>query len=316
MRRAVRSLAALAGLAILAIVRAASAGPVELDWRAPPGCSSRSQVLDEIERLVAKLPAEPLHARAVVTRHARQLRVTIELAGAAEGLRTLQARSCESVARATALIIALAVDPQAAAVATEPRTELPGGRPPESDRDAPRGPPTAPPLRGVALLGLLGERALVPGMALGAEAGAGIRWRFARADMTLGVLPSASTDLPNRLDVRGDFTLGFLALRACAGLVDDSASALGCATLRGSRIWGRGAGQIETFERTAHVLSFEPGLLLRAPGRDGLATELGVNLVVPLRRPRFVIEDDGVTYDLFQPAGLGAVVKLAVGYEF
>jgi hypothetical protein len=300
------------------MVGTASAGSVQLDWRAPPGCSSREQVLDEVARLVATLPAKPLRARAIVTREASQLRVNIELAGAAEGLRTLRARSCESVARATALIIALAVDPQAAAVATEPRPERVERRPPEADdgtsRSAPT--PTAPAVRGVAMLGLSGERALLPGLALGAEAGGGVRWRFVRADLTLGVLPATSAALPDRREVRGDFTLGFVALRACAGLIDDGASVLGCSTLRGSRIWGRGSGPIETFEQAASVLSFEPGVLLRAPGRDGLATELGATLVVPIRRPRFVIEENGARLDLFQPARLGAAVKLALGYEF
>jgi hypothetical protein len=105
-------------------------------------------------------------------------------------------------------------------------------------------------------------------------------------------------------------------LATIADLVADGASVLGCSTLRGSRIWGRGSGPIETFEQAASVLSFEPGVLLRAPGRDGLATELGATLVVPIRRPRFVIEENGARLDLFQPARLGAAVKLALGYEF
>jgi hypothetical protein len=321
MRRAARCLAASASAASLLIATAVAAAPAELEWHAPRGCPSRERVLSEVSRLVATAPTEPLRARAHVTRAGKGFRVTIELAGAARGVRTLRGRSCESIARATALIIALAIDPQAASVVSE-QLEAPEPEP-EEVRSVPAAPARpsfrpepGPSPRGVLFLGFLGEHALVPRLALGTEAGAGLSWRFARGDIAVGVIPRARTALASHPSVGADFTLAFAALRSCAGLVGESAAVLGCAALRGSRIWARGTGASPSFEATANVFSVEPGVLIRVPGESGVSAELTANLVVPLSRPSFVIADAETERELFRPAAVGAVVKLAVSYEF
>jgi hypothetical protein len=315
MRRALRGLVALASAwAALPAASALAAVPIELDWQAPPGCSSRERVLEEVGRLTATPPPEPLHARAVVTRGGNAYRVVIELDGAARGARALQAPSCDSVARATALIIALAIDPQAATVAVEPPVDAPPRAPP-TEAPEPQATP-ARPLAVFATLGLVVERALLPDFAAGAEAGAGLRWRFLRADVSAGVLPSATTELPDRPSVSGHFTLGYLALRGCAGVVGDGVSTFGCAGLRGSRIWARGDGDVRAFEHAAHALSLEPGALLRTPDAGGLAAEFAANLVIPLSRPTFVIVDDDTRVELFRPPALGVAVRAGLSYEF
>jgi hypothetical protein len=320
MRRAARCLAASASLVSLLGGTALAAVPVKLDWRAPPGCPNRERVLSEVASLVTTAPAKPLRVRAVVTVQGDSFQVAIELAGAAHGVRTLRARSCESIARATALIIALAIDPQAAAVVSE-ETEIPvqpepvsSEADPATTRAASASPkPGAQPL---VFLGFLGEHALVPQLALGGEAGVGLAWRFARADVAAGVIPRGSTTLAGHPRVSGQFTLAFLALRACGGHVDDSLALLGCATMRGSRVWARGKGVSPSFEQVAHVVSLDPGMLFRLPGALRVGTELSANLVIPLIRPTFVIADGDTEHTLFRPATLGAVIKLAVSYEF
>ena len=114
----------------------------------------------------------------------------------------------------------------------------------------------------------------------------------------------------------GEFTLAFVALRGCAGVVDESVSVSGCATLRGARIWARGEGASPSLDQAAHALSLEPGVLFRVPGESGIGAELTANLVLPLVRPRFVIADGETQRELFRPPALGAIVKLALSYEF
>ena len=328
MRRTVRCFAASAisaipAIAALLVGRAAlAASPAELDWQAPAGCPSRDEVLSQVSRLVATAPTEPLVVRARVRGKGESFEVVIEIQGFAHGVRKLRAHSCESLARATALIIALAIDPQAAAVVSEQAENTYPTEPPSTDQEArPEAPAPvfeAPGARvhPLVFLGFLGEYALVPRLALGAEAGVGLRWRFARADLAAGVIPRASATLPDAPNVSGEFTLAFIALRGCAGMVAEAFGLSGCATLRGARIWARGEGASPSFDQAAHTLSFEPGLLIRVPGQHGLGAELGANLVVPLIRPRFVIESEQAQRELFRPREVGAIVKLGLSYEF
>ena len=266
---------------------------------------------------MATPPAQPLEARAVVTRSRKNYEVVLELAGAAQGTRTLRARTCESVARAAALIIALAIDPQAAAIVSEepPPAAPPASPPPATDNRAsplpePAEPPRPAPVRGLGFAGFLAENALLPRLSLGAEIGGGLSWRFVRTDLSLGVVPRGTAELAGHPEVSALFTLAFVAWRACAGLVGESATLLGCASLRGTRLWARGKGASPSFSEAAHVPSFEPGVLLRAPGGRGVGVEAGANLVVLLRRPSFVIVDGATERELFRPGALGAVFKL------
>jgi len=294
-------------------------------WEAPPGCPSGEHVLSEVRRLVANSPDKSLRARATVTADQGGFRVRIELEGGAQGARTLRAPSCESVARATALIVALAVDPQAAAILSEQMEQPPPrgaaeSRPPPSEpaaRDTFAPAPRSRAQNGVHpgfFAGFVAEQALVP-VALGAEAGMSARLRALRGDVAAGVVPAASATTPGHPGVSADFTLAFLALRACAGWVGESAALAGCGAVRGSLLWARGNGAPSTSEATAHLLSLEPGILARMPGALGIGAELGVHLVIPLSHPRFVVTESGAERELFRPASVGAMVALAIHYE-
>jgi hypothetical protein len=94
---------------------AAAAQGVTVDWRAPAECPDPSFVRDEIARLLAGSSAASVRvdARADVTRAGSAWRVRLATGG---GERTLEASSCRALAEATALILALAVDPARVAV--------------------------------------------------------------------------------------------------------------------------------------------------------------------------------------------------------
>ncbi|XXX79849.1 hypothetical protein WMF30_13850 [Sorangium sp. So ce134] len=118
------ALAMLAALAAMAgdarADTAASASGVELDWIAPGECADRGRVLAEIEQRLGR-PSEQdgeplLKARAVVSRNGRgswDLRLTTTL-GETTRSRELHGETCAELADAAALIIALAIDPDAA----------------------------------------------------------------------------------------------------------------------------------------------------------------------------------------------------------
>jgi hypothetical protein len=93
------------------------AGPAradEITWEAPRGCPTAEVVRD---RVIANL-GRPLRdgevtATLAVARHGRRWKVTmtVRLADAEPGVRTLEAASCEALAESAALILALTIDP-------------------------------------------------------------------------------------------------------------------------------------------------------------------------------------------------------------
>ncbi|WP_438019786.1 hypothetical protein WMF18_12285 [Sorangium sp. So ce315] len=106
---------------------------VDLDWAAPDACADGGRVLAEIEQRLGRPAAAQggprLRARAEVSQNARgswDLRLTTTL-GEATSSRDLHGETCAELASAAALIIALALDPEAAARA--PMGAAPGAGP-------------------------------------------------------------------------------------------------------------------------------------------------------------------------------------------
>ncbi|MEZ4441548.1 MAG: hypothetical protein R3B72_20785 [Polyangiaceae bacterium] len=125
MTRAIPAAALLAGLTLVAVANAE--GPIALSWTAPPGCPTTTAVRAAIERQLGGAPkGKPLEARGRVWRQGDRFHLSLRMHDAAgEGQRELDASSCEDLADAGALIIALAHDPEAVA-ATQARAEPPG----------------------------------------------------------------------------------------------------------------------------------------------------------------------------------------------
>ncbi|WP_437784388.1 hypothetical protein [Sorangium sp. So ce1097] len=129
------SVALAAALAAAATEARAEEGAwgVDLDWAAPDACADGGRVLAEIEQRLGRPAAAQggprLGARAEVSQNARgswDLRLTTTL-GEATSSRDLHGETCAELASAAALIIALALDPEAAARA--PMGAAPGAGP-------------------------------------------------------------------------------------------------------------------------------------------------------------------------------------------
>lgn len=106
-------------------VRAWADGPAALDlvWEAPADCPDAASVEREVRRLLGPAPppsGDPAKAAAAVSplEHGWRVVLLTEVHGV-HGQRTLEARSCEGLAHATALVLALTIDPQAVARETD-----------------------------------------------------------------------------------------------------------------------------------------------------------------------------------------------------
>jgi hypothetical protein len=116
---------------------------LDLTWNAPAACPDRDDVLRAIDALVGTPAPEretPVVVRADVVQQAGTWAVDIGWRSrAGEGERRLQAATCDELARATALVVAFAIAPQAG----EDSTTAPAGAAPAPI--APVTPPRAAP---------------------------------------------------------------------------------------------------------------------------------------------------------------------------
>jgi len=171
------------------------------DWGGPDGCPSSDTVQGEIDKLLGGSAAS--HSKRLLRVRARVTRgplwhVVLETAlGESQGHRTLKAATCDGLANATALIVALMIDPAAVrnhapTAAAETAHEIEPATSVEPPAPAPRSPAPllpAPPVPAVVpLAGPTAARITT------VFAGAG-------ASGSLGVLPSADVQVAGELGV-------------------------------------------------------------------------------------------------------------------
>ena len=114
----------------------------EVRWVAPVGCSSESKLVEAVARTLGRSEPETrtIEARAVVEAVPDGYRVRVDVAG---GERTIEAKTCDEVLEATALVVALAIDPNA-----RPSQALPSSRPRTAPAPVASPTPTPVPPRG------------------------------------------------------------------------------------------------------------------------------------------------------------------------
>lgn len=129
------------GLVAIAIVwLAATHAHAQVRWRAEGDCPSEEQVRGEVARLLGgAIPDEAPAVDARVERAANAWRLRLRVG--AESERRLEAASCALLAEATALIVALAIDPVRVVETTETTTV-----PSEPREGTPVEPPIEPPI--------------------------------------------------------------------------------------------------------------------------------------------------------------------------
>ncbi|MDB5216346.1 MAG: putative secreted protein [Myxococcaceae bacterium] len=305
-RRTTEALAAAA--VILCLAAPATARAADLEWVAPSGCSSRESVLDAVTRALGSSSTADvgaIRARAVVESSGRGWRVQLSTAN---GERTLAADTCEQLAEAVALILALAVEPARATAQPEERAA-----PPEPEKEAALPASTAAKASLLAIgAGQVADFGTMPSAAAGAEIFAAIRVPPLRIEVA-GALWA-----PQRQSVVGTSAGGELMLisgvaHGCFLPVLDRFELGGCvgagvdsmnANAFGPIVVSRGSGAWIVLAGEARVgLSLLPWLAIHA----------GFGLQVPVTRPSFVIEGVGQVH---RPAPLSGRQALTLEARF
>lgn len=303
-----------------------------LDWDAPAECPKAAWVEASVRRLLSTPPSDPLQVRAVVRPDGSEWVVDLRFEGAARGTRRLRAASCESVARAAALIVALALDPQAAALASEEmaQAEAPRSVPPvvPPPPPAPPSPPTRPVrsspvahatrarIHGHGFVAAALEHGYVPGVVPAAIVGGGVGARLWRADLLVQIAPFASGALEDRPRYGADFSVLAAELRGCVGPAWTWLALEGCAEFRGTHVTGHGTGLTESYRAHAALFALGAGVLVRIPSRTRLAAEASVDTSVPFTRPSFVLLEGDREQAIHRVPMLTARATLGVSLRF
>jgi hypothetical protein len=283
-----------------------------LDWHAPDGCPDASEVTHRVRSYLGpfKSTDRTVSATARVVHDNGVWRAEIRTSVGDVTLdRRLEAGRCDALADATALLIALSVNPAALANPPPPVSQEVTQPKPESEPartvvstdgiDAAPGPPAprGEPLRGIASLSARAETGALPEVAYGAFAAAGILKGWFRLEGTGAVTLPETAQVTNRAGISARFRKASGGIRACgtpspgarieiaacAGgeLVTVHAESAGIAEpSSGNTLWGE-----VTLGAQARLL---------ASGPFGIDVDIGAG--VPVGRANFAMDPYGIVH--------------------
>jgi len=304
--------------------RADSQDPVGLDWTAPDGCPSADEVRAEALRLLAGPPIGPerrVEAVAHVTRaEGGRWRVTLAMASAAaHGQRSLETDSCATLAEATALIVAIMVDPDRAGAAASAPASPPAPISPASP--AANAPSLRPNGTGVRPRWAAGASGLVdfgtlPAPAVGGALGLAASVRRFRTDVSFGVFPARTYAVSSAADVGAEMSswsaAGTFAYVTPIGFTELALGG-GAEVTHLSAVATRANAPFSGVPGSATWLAPRVGAGITVPIFAPLFLRLDADAVVPLRRPAFVVDPLGTVY---RPAAVGGRFGAGVEMQF
>jgi len=305
--------AACSAVPILSFAWAANAGPskLSLTWNAPEQlCPSPAQVARDALELVG--PGESRIRKAEATATVTQaedgswkVELVTEIDGH-KGTRTLDARTCEELADATSLIVALMIDPQTKRRSRPPpiRDALTGS---PSQQQAPVGPSKVG--VGIELSGIA-DSGTLPAAAMGLQAAG--RWHLGPATLEAhgAWWPGTTATMSDRPSIGGDFRLVAAGVLAC--LSARSAGVSACFGPEVDHMTGKGNGVSSPGTGAATWVGPLVALRGEVPLTSWLSILLQAGAMVPLQRPEFVIEGAGVVH---RPAPVAARASLGLVLE-
>lgn len=283
--------------------------PVELGWQAPADCPDAAAAQAVVARLLGDAVHDPERAVRADVRIERdttgfRARVRID-----QGERELVAQSCEEIADAAALIVAMAIDPriggagEPTAIPEPPPTIDPPAAVPIAttppaeaiaiERPAPPPPPRPRRARPRAILRAgggvgIGAVRAASAVTMLAVAIAGRRWR---------VELDGAAWLPRTRpgpDATGIRVVGWsVGLRGCGSPVAARVEVPICAGVRAGALHGRGVGDLDAHRRRVPWIAATLGTGLWGWITPRFALALDVDGELALTRPAFVVEPAG-----------------------
>lgn len=326
--------------------------PIELRWTAGPSCPDAASVLARVRALAGPDTPRKIRATAAVQqgRGGFRVRLLTEIDGH-RGERSLEASSCASLAEATALVLALMINPEASLALASSSSPVAPSAPPvaSSPPSTPAAPPvassapalvSAPPVASSAPAAssasapapppaptaapapgppwVASARALfvldggwAPGVGPGAAVGLWVRRGGWSAGLDLSWAAARSREVV--AGKGGDFSALGAALRGCYGPSRAGWSLAGCGVLDESRLESAGIGISEPASAHHWVLALGLGGEASVRLTGPLWLEGGVDALVSARRYTFSIEELGRVY---KTPSFGGRARLGLGLHF
>jgi len=315
--------------ACLFVSRAATAhaapGRFELSWSAPEACPSSSTVEHRVERILNRPPSvredEVLLVQASVKPPERDLPWRVELEtdnGQRHSSRLLQAASCDELASATALLVAILIEPGAGN--TEP-SAAPVPPPPPPKSAAPASAPTAErasdaptPVR-FALGAFAGSvSGLLPAWSFGLGLDGAVSWKSLRWNVALAGWLPVEEPAPDNAAQGARFRLLSAAADVClAPALSERVSTGICSGAQVDSLHAQGFGQgVRANTEQAAFVSLSAGALVSWAISNHLAFVASADVLQPLGSRHFVFEGSAPAQLHTPRAGL----QLAFGMQF
>lgn len=279
---------------------------IELSWSAPEGCPTVQVVEQRVERILNRpLAAEQqsLRVLAVVTapREAAAWSVTLEsVSGARRASRTLEAASCDELANATSVFLAILIEPEQG----EPEPQAKATPKAVPVRDASTTPPAAKPKAWRFALGVTASvrSAGVPKWATGGGVHGALSWRALSLGAGVnGWLPVDQTiDGAANQGARLQLSSGYA--RVCWQVGSAALVPALCGGGELSILRGRGFGpSVESRSATALFGSLLGGAALRLRSTEHLAVVVEGDALVPIG-DRQVVLGGGAPAQIYEPS--------------
>ena len=308
---------------------------LELQWTAPPPCPDEGSVRGRIEQLLRRplgsvADLDPLRVRATVRTEGEGWTMALTLGTAAgERTRTLAGPSCDTLAETAALLAAISldpgVDPSAPPVAVTPRVSEPKPKPkpdpppqptPSEKPTSDAAPPlvTDPGLRGAVLIAGSGALGITPLIAPGLSGTVSILWPHARVQVRLDHWFARTVAVPGPDDAAASISMTTGEVRGCVVPTVAIVEFPLCAGVLAGRMRGVGEALATSTDARLPIVGLDLGPAIAvAPRalRGVVAFVLAVDVVLPLLRPGFVVDDLGLISRIAPVVG-----RATLGIEF
>jgi hypothetical protein len=329
---------ALAGALDLAPARARARGGLALEWRAPDECPTAQTVQSMVAEFLGADPrrARELSATASVERDAQDVYwLLLRIDGAGQHTeRSLSDPNCATLARASALLIAIAIDPEVEARVAEQPIAPPPAPPavptPAPPKPAPPkpAPPKPAPTEPTNESG--GSLELRPGAELGGvfdagtlhAAGFGFDGAFTLRLDVLRLALGAQWLLPRTVDIPATPDSGSARLnaattvtRACVAWNVSRFDLGPCAVLELGLIWGDTRNIHDPSSGHALWLSYGGGVQARWHFMRDWSLFAGGAVLAPHVRRRFYVNTEGGQFSVHQVPPATGRVGLGIAFE-
>lgn len=300
---------------------AAEPEPVALEWKAPADCPRGSDVVAEVDRILENSssvkPSQPIHAAAQVSYDGARYQVRLQIETAqGSSTRDIHSSSCRAVADASALVLALVIDPNAKppepAPAPAPEKALaskPVQRRPSRRARPPRPAPRPAPVSVHALAWAGADLGSLPALAPMFGAGAGVQVGAQRFELGAELWPERFGGVAGSATTGGEFSMLAGSLRTCRSLLSGKLELGPCGAVEVGRLHARGTGVDQPGQASKLWTALVLGGELRWSPVRVLAVTLRLGAAFPLLRPRFVLTGIGPVY---RPAVVGGRAALGL----